>query len=136
MATSKKKQARKLSFWNWLVIVCKGTFGGGLPSVFEYLLGILNDKVLCYVTPEEMAKYAGLIMAVADLGDRILELYDTSESKKKAMQATVKALRSLAEYVEDGKVTEEELEAAIEVVANVISEWKSLRDIVPVADKL
>ena len=120
----------RLSLWNWVVIFCKGKFGGGLTSVLEYLLDdILNKEVLSKVSPDRMKKYSGLIVALADFGDKVLDLYVVNEAKRFALTKTVSTLRKVAVAIADGKVTNDEMELAIEDLVETIKAWKSLRDI-------
>jgi len=119
----------KLSLWNWVVIFCKGKFGGGLASVFEYILNIFNDKVLSKVTPEDLKKYSGIVVALAEFGEKILAIYLVDEAKRVALSKTVETLRDLATALEDGKVTTEELEQTINAVIEVVNAWKSITTI-------
>lgn len=126
---------RIFSLWNWVVIFCKGKFGKGVPSVFAYMLNILNDKVFTKISVEDIKKYSAIILAVAELGEKILALYVMREPKKIAMETTIESLKRLASYIEDGKVSEEEFAEAIEAVSATIDAWKSLKDIKLVENK-
>ena len=119
----------KLSLWNWVVIFCKGKFGGGMSSVFEYILNIFNEKVLSKVSPEDLKKYSGIIVALAEFGQKVLDIYIVDEAKRVALSKTVATLRDLATALEDGKVTTEELEQAINAVIEVVDAWKSINTI-------
>lgn len=119
----------KLSLWNWAVIFCKGKFGGGITSVLEYVLTIFNDKVLSKVSPEDLKKYSGIIVALAEFGQKVLDLYIVDEAKLNALTKTVETLRNLATALEDGEVTTEELELAINEVIETINVWKSIKTI-------
>lgn len=119
----------KLSLWNWLVIFCKGKFGDGLTSVFEYILNIFNTKVLSKVSPEELKKYSALIVALAEFGEKILNIYIMGDAKKAALSKTVDTLRKVSVSMEDGKVTSEELEQTINDLVDTIEAWKNIRTI-------
>ena len=119
----------KLSLWNWAVIFCKGKFGGGITSVLEYILTIFNDKVLSKVSPEDLKKYSGIIVALAEFGEKVLDIYIVDEAKRNALSKTVETLRKLATALEDGKVTSEELELTINEVIETINAWKSIKNI-------
>ena len=120
-----------LSVWNWVVIFCKGKFGDGLTSVFAYVLEIFNEKLLSKVAPEELVKYSGLVSALADFGEKVLEIYVVAEGKRIAMAKTVGSLRTLAKALSDGQVTKDELDETVRAIADTITAWKSLRDIQP-----
>lgn len=119
----------KLSLWNWVVVFCKGKFGGGVSSVLEYILNIFNDKVLSKVSPEELKKYSGLIVALAEFGEKVLNIYVIEPKKRKALSKTVDTLRKLADSLSDGNVTADELETAINDVIDTINAWKSIKNI-------
>ena len=119
----------RLTLWNWVVIFCKGKFGGGLTSVLEYILNIFNDKVLSKVSTENLRKYSGLIVALAEFGEKVLDLYIVSESKREALSKTVDTLRKVSIALEDGQVTTDELEQAINDLVDTINAWKSLSSI-------
>lgn len=125
----KKAADFKLSLWNWVVIFCKGKFGDGLTSVLEYILNIFNDKVLSKVSPEELKKYSALIVALAEFGAKILNIYLMDAGKKVALSKTVDTLRKLSVSLEDGKVTADELEQTINDLVDTIEAWKNIRNI-------
>lgn len=117
----------KLSLWNWVMIFCKGKFGGGLSSVFEYVVNLFNDKVLSKVSPEDLKKYSGIVVALAEFGEKILNLYTVDEAKKTALAKTVESLRKLAAVLEDGSVTSEELEQTINDIIETVNAWKDVK---------
>lgn len=117
----------KLSLWNWVMIFCKGKFGGGLSSVFEYVVNLFNDKVLSKVSPEDLKKYSGIVVALAEFGEKILNLYTVDEAKKTALAKTVESLRNLAAVLEDGSVTSEELEQTINDIIETVNAWKDVK---------
>lgn len=119
----------KLTLWNWAVIFFKGKFGGGLASVFEYILNIFNDKVLSKVSVADIKKYSAIIVALAEFGEKVLNLYVMDEAKKNALKKTVDTLRKLAAALEDGKVTQDELEDAVNAVIETINAWKNLKSV-------
>ena len=119
----------KLSLWNWVVIFCKGKFGDGLTSVIEYILNLFNQKVLTKVSPEDLYKYSAIIVALAEFGEKILNIYIMEEGKKNALSKTVETLRKLARSLEDGKVTAEELECTINDLMETIEAWKHINTI-------
>lgn len=120
---------RVLTLWNWVVIFCKGKFGGGLPAVLEYILDIFNEKVLRKVSPENLKKYSALVVALAEFGEKVLNIYIMDEGKKEALTKTVDTLRNLATALEDGKVTPDEMEQAIQDVTDTINAWKNITTI-------
>lgn len=124
----------KLSIWNWVVIFCKGKFGDGLTSVFEYILNIFNTKVLSKVSPAELKKYSALIVALAEFGEKILNIYIMGDAKKTALSKTVDTLRKVSVSMEDGKVTAEELEQIINDLVDTIEAWKNIRTIALAAE--
>ena len=116
-----------MSAWNWLVVFFKGKFGGGISSVIQYLLKLVNEKVLAKVNPEELKKYAGLVIAIAEFGEKVLDLYVMDEAKRAALAKTVEALRTLADALADGTVTSEELDKVIDEVSACIKAWKDAK---------
>lgn len=116
-----------MSAWNWLVVFFKGKFGGGMTSVIQYLLNLFNEKVLSKVKPEELKKYAGLVIAIAEFGEKVLDLYVMDEAKRAALAKTVEALRTLADALADGTVTSEELDKVIDAVTVCIKAWKDAK---------
>ena len=116
-----------MSAWNWLVVFFKGQFGGGMTSVIQYLLNLFNEKVLSKVKPEELKKYAGLVIAIAEFGEKVLDLYVMDEAKRAALAKTVEALRTLADALADGTVTSEELDKVIDAVTACIKAWKDAK---------
>lgn len=116
-----------MSAWNWLVVFFKGKFGGGMTSVIQYLLNLFNEKVLSKVKPEELKKYAGLVIAIAEFGEKVLDLYVMDEAKRAALAKTVETLRHIANSLADGKVTADELNKAIDDVTACIKAWKDAK---------
>ena len=116
-----------MSAGNWLVVFFKGKFGGGMTSVIQYLLNLFNEKVLSKVKPEELKKYAGLVIAIAEFGEKVLDLYVMDEAKRAALAKTVEALRTLADALADGTVTSEELDKVIDAVTACIKAWKDAK---------
>ena len=123
------RKAFKLSLWNWAVIFFKGTFGDGLASAFEYILNLLNDKLLSKVPAEDLKKYSGIIVALSEFGEKVLGYYQVDENKKNALTKTIAALQNRASALEDGKVTQEEFEQAIKDVVETVNAWKSIGSI-------
>lgn len=119
-----------LTLWDWIVVLCKGTMGGGLPSVFAYILDIFNEKILSKVQPEELKKYGGLVVALAEFGEKVLTIYLVDERKRKATSQTVETLRTMAKALEDGTVTQDELDRAIQDATATINAWKNISTIV------
>ena len=119
----------KLSVWNYLVIFFKGKFGGGISSVIEYVLNLFNEKVLSKVSPVDLMKYSGIVVALAEFCEKVLDLYILDEAKRTALTKTVEALRALANSLDDGKVTPEELSKVIDEVIAAIKAWKDARNI-------
>ena len=119
-----------LTLWDWIVVLCKGTMGGGLPSVFSYILDIFNEKILSKVQPEELKKYGGLVVALAEFGEKVLTIYLVDERKRKATSQTVETLRTMAKALEDGTVTQDELDRAIQDATATINAWKNISTIV------
>ena len=116
----------KLSLWNWVVIFFKGKFGGGITSVIEYVLNLFNDRFLSKISPEKLKKHSGAIVALAEFCEKLMNIYILDEVKKSALCKTVATLKKLAVALEDGKVTAEELEDAINDVVAVIKSWKDI----------
>lgn len=123
------KLIMKLSVWNYLVLFCKAKFGGGITSVIEYLLNLFNEKVLSKVSPEELKKYSGIVVALAEFCEKVLDLYMLDEAKRTALTKTVEALCALADSLSDGKVTPDELNKVIDEVVAAIAAWKDARNI-------
>ena len=119
-----------LTLWDWIVVLCKGTMGGGLPSVCAYILGIFNEKILSKVQPEELKKYGGLVVALAEFGEKVLTIYLVDERKRKATSQTVETLRTMAKALEDGTVTQDELDRAIQDATATINAWNNISTIV------
>ena len=98
-----------------------------MTSVIQYLLNLFNEKVLSKVKPEELKKYAGLVIAIAEFGEKVLDLYVMDEAKRAALAKTVEALRTLADALADGTVTSEELDKVIDAVTACIKAWKDAK---------
>ena len=119
----------KLSIWNWVVIFFKGKFGGGMPSVFGYVAALANEKVLTKVKPEDLIKYSALIVALAEFGEKVLNLYIMDVGKRTALTKSVDTLRTLANACSDGNVTAEELELTVNSLVDTIKAWRSLKSL-------
>ena len=125
----------KLSLWNWAVIFCKGKFGGGVSAVLQYILTLFNEKVLSKVSTSDLKKYSGIIVALAEFGEKVLKLYVMDEKKRVALSKTVDTLRKLSDALADGSVTEEELETCINDCIETIDAWKNLKSVEPAEGK-
>ena len=73
--------------------------------------------------------YSAIIVALAEFGEKILNIYFMDDGKKAALSKTVDTLRKVAVSLEDGKVTSDELEQTINDIVDTIEAWKNISNI-------
>lgn len=99
---------------------------GGWKGVAIYLCKALT-ALLKKLPSESLKKYSDVIRKVMDLVNLIVVDF-VPEAYKEAGEKTVAAIKILAEHVEDGEYTEEELDADIDAISACIDAWKNVGD--------
>ena len=117
--------AFKLGLWNYIVIGCKGIFGGGLPSIVKYVLGLFNEKVLGRCDPGTLAKWSQVFCALAEFVRRAVEIFVVDGPVKDAADKTITSLSALSTHLSDGVYESAELDADIESVYAAVEAWKA-----------
>lgn len=95
---------------------------GGLASVVEYILDLLNE-LIAKLPAVEVAKYAQLAKDAANFVQNLTVLI-TDEKKKRAAAITAQAFADLAAALIDAHITEDELNAVVDRVKEAIDAWK------------
>ena len=107
------------AFWTLLT--------GGFAELAK-LLCTAFTKLLRKANPEKLKKYAELAAKVALLAQRVVDIFVSGDKEKEAATATITCLKTLAEHLEDGEYTTEELEADIDNIVAAIDAWKKVAD--------
>lgn len=115
----------KLGFWNYLVIGCKGIFGGGITSIIEYVAKLFTEKVLAMCDSESLKKWAEVFEQLAVFVQFVVERVITDEKKKAAADATTEAIKHLATVLKDGVLTSDEINEEIGKVMKAVKAWKA-----------
>ena len=85
-------------------------------------------KLLAKADPSKLRKYAELAAKVAMFAQSIVDVFVSGDKEKEAATATITCLRTLAEHLEDGEYTTEELESDIDNIVAAIDAWKKVAD--------
>jgi len=117
----------KLGLWNYLVIGCKGIFGGGVTSIVEYIAKIFTEQVLAKCDKELLKKWAEVFEKLADFLQFVIDQFITDEKKKAAADATIVAIKNLAVALKDGELTADEINDELDKVYAAIDAWKAAK---------
>lgn len=118
----------KLGFWNYIVIGCKGIFGGGITSIIEYVAKLFTEKVLAKCDAESLKKWAEVFEQLAVFVQFVVARIITDEKKKSAADATIDAIKHLATVLKDGVLTSDEINEEIDKVMKAVEAWKAATD--------
>ena len=107
------------AFWTLLT--------GGFAELAK-LLCTAFTKLLAKEDPSKLRKYAELTAKIALLAQRVVDVFVSGDKEKDAATATIVCLRTLAEHLEDGQYTTDELNADIDNIVAAIDAWKKVAD--------
>ena len=85
-------------------------------------------KLLAKADPAKLKKYAELTARIALLAQGVVDIFVSGEKEKEAATATITCLRTLAEHLEDGQYTPDELDADVDNIIAAIDAWKKVAD--------
>ena len=85
-------------------------------------------KLLAKADPSKLRKYAELAAKIALLAQRVIDVFVSGDKEKEAATATITCLRTLAEHLEDGEYTPDELDADVDNIIAAIDAWKKIED--------
>ena len=85
-------------------------------------------KLLAKADPSKLRKDAELTAKIALLTQRVVDVFVSGDKEKEAATATITCLRTLAEHLEDGQYTTDELDADIANIVAAIDAWKKVAD--------
>jgi hypothetical protein len=97
---------------------------GGWSGLAQYLLGLVN-KALALCDAEKCRKCATIAISIAAIVKTAVAVFAPEKYRDPAGK-TVEALGVVAAALEDGKLTEEELNANIDNIAKCIEAWKAV----------
>lgn len=117
----------KLGLWNYLVIGCKGIFGGGWASIIEYVAKIFTEKVLARCDSELLKKWSEVFEKFAEFLQFVVDQFITDEKKKAAADATIAAIKHLAVALKDGELTADEINDELDKVYAAVDAWKAIK---------
>ena len=111
--------SRWTAFWTLLT--------GGWAELAK-LICTAFTKLLAKADPSKLRKYAELAAKISLLAQRVVDVFVSGDKEKEAATATITCLRTLAEHLEDGKYTPDELDADIDNIVAAIDAWKKVAD--------
>ena len=111
--------SRWTAFWTLLT--------GGFAELAK-LICTAFTKLLAKADPSKLRKYAELTAKIALLAQRVVDVFVSGDKEKGAATATIICLRTLAEHLEDGQYTTDELDADIDNIVAAIDAWKKVAD--------
>lgn len=85
-------------------------------------------KLLRKADPAKLKKYAELAAKIALLAQGVVDIFVSGDKEKDAATATINCLRTLAEHLEDGEYTPEELDEDVDNIIAAIDAWKKSAD--------
>ena len=85
-------------------------------------------KLLAKADPSKLRKYAELAAKISLLAQRVVDVFVTGDKERDAATATIVCLRTLAEHLEDGQYTPDELDADVDNIIAAIDAWKKVAD--------
>ena len=107
------------AFWTLLT--------GGFAELAK-LICTAFTKLLAKADPEKLKKYAELAAKIALLAQRVVDVFVSGDKEKEAATATIVFLQTLAEHLEDGEYTPDELDSDIDNIIAAIDAWKKVAD--------
>ena len=111
--------SRWTAFWTLLT--------GGFAELAK-LLCTAFTKLLRKADPAKLKKYAELTARIALLAQRVVDIFVSGDKEKEAATATITCLKTLAEHLEDGQYTPDELDADVDNIIAAIDAWKKVAD--------
>ena len=111
--------SRWTAFWTLLT--------GGFAELAK-LLCTAFTKLLRKADPAKLKKYAELAAKIAMFAQSIVDIFVAGDKEKDAATATIVCLRTLAEHLEDGQYTPDELDADVDNIIAAIDAWKKVAD--------
>ena len=111
--------SRWTAFWTLLT--------GGWAELAK-LICTAFTKLLAKADPSKLRKYAELTAKIALLAQRVVDVFVSGDKEKEAATATITCLRTLAEHLEDGEYTPDELDADVDNIIAAIDAWKKVAD--------
>ena len=107
------------AFWTLLT--------GGWADLAK-LLCTAFTKLLRKCDPDKLKKYSSLAAKIAVCAKSIVDVFVDSAKEKAAAEATIVCIQTLAEHLEDGEYTTDELESDIKNIASAVDAWKAVAD--------
>lgn len=95
---------------------------------FAKLICTAFTKLLAKADQSKLRKYAELAAKIALLAQRVVDVFVSGDKEKEAATATIVFLRTLAEHLEDGQYTPDELDADVDNIVAAIDAWKKVAD--------
>ena len=111
--------SRWTAFWTLLT--------GGFAELAK-LLCTAFTKLLRKADPANLKKYAELTARIALLAQKVVDIFVSGDKEKEAATATITCLKTLAEHLEDGQYTPDELDADVDNIIAAIDAWKKVAD--------
>ena len=111
--------SRWTAFWTLLT--------GGFAELAK-LLCTAFTKLLRKADPAKLKKYAELTARIALLAQRVVDIFVSGDKEKEAATATIACLKTLAEHLEDGQYTPDELDTDVDNIIAAIDAWKKVAD--------
>ena len=111
--------SRWTAFWTLLT--------GGFAELAK-LLCTAFTKLLRKEDQAKLKKYAELAARIALLAQRVVDVFVSGDKEKEAATATITCLKTLAEHLEDGQYTPDELDADVDNIIAAIDAWKKVAD--------
>lgn len=109
--------SRWTAFWTLLT--------GGWSELAK-LICTAFTKLLAKADPSKLRKYAELAAKIAMFAQRVVDIFVSGDKEKDAATATIVCLRTLAEHLEDGQYTPDELDADIGNIEKCVEAWKKV----------
>ena len=98
---------------------------GGWSGLAQYMLGIVN-KALALCDAEKCRKCATVAISIAAVVKTVCDIF-APDKYKVAAANTIDALETLASALEDGTLTNDELNSNIDAISNCINAWKAVK---------
>lgn len=85
-------------------------------------------KLLAKADHAKLKKYSELAAKIALLAQGVVDIFVSGEKEKEAATATILCIRTLAEHLEDGEYTTEELDIDVDNIVKCVEAWKKAAD--------